>query len=141
MKKLRLMRLLTTLLIVALLLTLCGCYNAREKAYYANSDNFITDTATVEKLEYNPNEGYLILWLTDINEVYSDSTFVVRGDNAAVLIENGVLDKVGVGDKITYISAPGCYSNGYMFPIVGLSVNGEELLSFDTGHENLMEEY
>ena len=135
----KLIAILCTALAVMTLLT--GCWHLREKEYYADASHFITDTATVEHIAYDQDSGRLILWLTDISEVYSSSDFVVSKDSAALLMKNGVLDKVAVGDTITFISAPGCYSNGYEFPVVGLTVDGEELLSFDTGYKNLMAEY
>ncbi len=132
---------LSVCVIVSCLFLLTGCWNIREKSYYSDPDNFISDTATVEKIVYDSDEGILVLSLSNINAAYNDTVFVSRGKNAALLLQNNILDKVTVGDTITYISAPGCYSDGYMFPIVGLSVNEEELLSFDLGYANLLSEY
>lgn len=132
---------LTVCVIVSCLLLLTGCWDAREKSYYSDPDNFISDTATVDKIAYDSDQKILVLSLSNIDEAYDDTAFVARGKNAALLLENGILNKVAVGDTITYISAPGCYSDGYMFPLVGLSTHGEELLSFELGYANLLSEY
>lgn len=42
---------------------------------------------------------------------------------------------------ITFVSAPEYFGDGYCMPIVALSVNGEELLTFDEGVENLIAQY
>ena len=57
------------------------------------------------------------------------------------MLERGVLEKIETGSEITYTSATRYFGNGYYMPMVALSVDGEELLSFDEGYKNLMKLY
>ena len=77
----------------------------------------------------------------EIDEVYVNGGFIIRGDNVSVVMENGILDKVKVGDKITFTSAPRYFGDGYTVPIVALYIGDEEILNFDVGHKNLMKLY
>ena len=58
-----------------------------------------------------------------------------------MVLRNGILDKLETGDEITFVAAPEYFGDGYVVPIVAITVDGEELLSFDEGYENLMETY
>ena len=55
---------LSVCVIVSCLFLLTGCWNIREKSYYSDPDNFISDTATVEKIVYDSDEGILVLSLS-----------------------------------------------------------------------------
>ena len=79
--------------------------------------------------------------MSDIDERYQSSEFVVRGESVDILLERDVFEKIGPGNRITYTSAPEYFGDGYSMPIVSISVNGEVLLSFDEGFENLMKLY
>ena len=40
---------------------------------------------------------------------------------------------------VSFMTAPRYFGDGYIMPIVEISVDGEELLSFEEGYENLLE--
>ena len=132
---------LVMLLAFIMVFGLTGCYERRERAYYSDVNNFITEEAVVDNIIYNEKDGYLVFWLSEIDEAYSAGDFILREENARLLVERGVLDKVAQGDVIVFTSAPRFFGDGYFMPIVSLSVAGEELLRFDEGYENLMQEY
>ena len=54
-----------------------------------------------------------------------------------IVQNNGIEQKINVGDRVEFVSAPRYFGDGYVMPIVQISVDGEELLSFDTGFVNL----
>jgi len=116
-------------------------YTMQEKKYYSEIDNFITDEAVVTNIIYNEKNNSVILWLSDIDKAYQDSTFKVNSANTDILFENGFFDNVKKGDKITYISAPGYFGDGYIMPIVALNKDNESFLTFSAGYENLMSQY
>ena len=68
-------------------ISLSGCYSAREKAYYADMTNFITEEATVDNIIYNKEYNYIVLWLSGI------STKVIgqRGANRDYFIKRFLL--------------------------------------------------
>ena len=118
-----------------------GCYSAREKSYYADMTNFITEEATVDNIIYDEKHNYIVLWLSGIDPSYQSSAFIIRHENVTVVMENEFLNKIRVGDTITYTSAPGYFGDGYFMPIIGISAKASEILDVETGYQNLMNSY
>ncbi|MBQ2667575.1 MAG: hypothetical protein IJF56_02970 [Clostridia bacterium] len=145
MKKKRLLKCAGILLLLLTLLSFTGCAKNREKAYYSDTNHFITEEAVVENISYTKkfsgNRECIVLWLSEIDEAYQSSNFNIEGENVALALERGILDKVEEGDVITYTSAPGFFYNGDFMPIVALSVDSEEILCFEEGYRNLMDLY
>lgn len=131
---------LLSLVLIALFLFV-GCSKMHEKKYYTDINNFITDEAVVDNIIYNEEEGYIVLWLSEIDEAYQCSDFIIEGKNVDLVLENGILDKIEIGDAITYTSAPRIFGNGDFMPIIEISASGEELLNVDDGYKNLMDLY
>ena len=134
-------RLFTVGLVLAFFILLSGCYSAREKAYYMDMNNFITEDATIDNIIYNKEHNYIVLWLSGIDPSYQSSAFIIRCENVTLAIDNGFFDKVRVGDTITYTSAPGYFGNGYFMPIVGISTKDTKILDTEIGYQNLMNSY
>ena len=129
------------LLCMTIFASVTGCYASREKAYYSNRGNFITEEAVVENIIYIQESNKIVLWLTDIDPSYQAKEFMISGDNASEAIENEIMIKVNIGDTIIFTSAPHYFGNGYFMPIIEISVSGEELLNVDDGYKNLMDLY
>ena len=81
----------------------------------------------------------MFFWLADIDEVYSTGNFIIDGHNVDVVLENGLLDKVEVGDTITFTSAPRLFWSDYFRPIIHISTSEEEILNLQEGYKNLMD--
>lgn len=128
-------------MMLTLVISLLGCYATREKAYYADESNFITEEATVDNIIYDEKENYIVLWLSGINPSYQSNAFIIRRENATLAIDNAFFDKVSIGDTITYTSAPGYFGDGYFMPIVGMSIKDSVILDPEAGYQNLMNSY
>ena len=120
---------------------LTGCSKMREKEYYADINNFITEEAVVDNIIYNEEKEYIIFWLSEIDEAYQCRDFIIEGNNVMLVIQNGIFDKIETGDVITYTSAPRIFGNGDFMPIIELAIDGEEILNLEDGYKNLMELY
>lgn len=117
-----------------------SCYAYHERKYYSDINNFITEEAVVENIIYKEKDNELVLWL-ESSESYTTKNFIISGDNCSLVIENGFLDKVKIGDTVTFTSAPRIFGNGYFMPIVEIKHNDEVLLDFAVGYKNLMASY
>ena len=136
--------LLVVLLLVAVCLVSCGIFESirtQEYSYYLDTNNYIESEGTVNNIIYNKDLNTIFLWLSDIDEEYQDTTFAIKGDSVNVAIENGILDEVEEYSKITFISAPKYFGDGYIMPIVSLYIDDVCLLDFDTGYNNLINMY
>ena len=65
----------------------------------------------------------------------------IEGKNYSIVLENGIQNKLHVGDEITITSAPKYFGNGDFMPIVSLSIGNDCLLSYSVGQKNLVEMY
>lgn len=127
-------------LVLIMLLSFSACYQSKEREYYSNKENYITEEAIIDNIIYNKDENSLYFWLSDIDDLYHDSTFKIQGKNLSVVLERGIIEKAEIGSKITYTSAPEYFGDGYCMPIVAISIAGEELLCFHEGFDNFMED-
>ena len=75
---------------------------------------------------------------SDLNPRFDDDSFKIVGDNLLIAQNNGVDKKIRIGDRVDFITAPRYFGDGYVFPIVGLSINNDELLNFEDGFYNLL---
>ena len=133
-----------TVVMIVLLLALVGCGGVAksvEKEYYMDINNYITEEAVVDTITYDKKLEYIGIRLSDISDAYQGERFIIEGENLDVVLSNGILEKIEPNSVIEFTSAPAFFGNGYLMPIVQLSIDGEILLSFEEGYANLLELY
>ena len=106
--------------------------------YYSIDSNYVTVVGTVDHLSYYDSKA-LFLAFEDKTVAFQDSTFVIEGKNLETILKNGFEEKVTLGTQVEFVSAVRVFWDGYEMPIVALSVNGEVLLPFEEGKQNLLE--
>jgi hypothetical protein len=104
-------------------------------------NNYITEEAVVDTITYDKKLEYIGIRLSEISDAYQGERFIIEGENLDIVLANGILEKIEPNSVIEFTSAPAFFGNGYLMPIVQLSVNGETLLSFEEGYANLLELY
>lgn len=125
------------LLILIPIMIFVSCSGIREREYYSHKENYVEAKGTVEHIAYDVESEALYLAFSDLTPRFSDVNFKIVGDNLTIVKENGIDDKLELGDEVYFISAPRYFGDGYTMPIVGITVDGEELLEFEDGFENL----
>lgn len=143
-KKIKLIVLVLILGVIFYIVTYPHFY---EKRYYKDLDNYVTSAAMVDHV-YKYSEDLLFIGITEADEAYNHGgiktwypSFAVKGASVKVVLENGILEKLQDGDEIIFTSAPQIMYNGHDLPIVYLELDGEVLLPFEVGYENLIDEY
>lgn len=129
--------LLVALFLFSFLLSSCSL-TAKEKEYYAHKENYVTAVGTVTFIHYNEEKTALYLGFSDLSPRFSDNSFKIVGKNLQIVQGNGIDEKLKIGDSVDFITAPKYFGDGYVMPIVALSINGESLLDFDEGYTNLL---
>lgn len=61
------------------------------------------------------------------------------GKNLLIVRENKIDEKIEIGDRIEFITAPKYFGDGYVMPIAEITVNGEKLLAFEEGFPNFLD--
>ncbi len=118
-----------------IMLTACASY----LKYYSNQENYINATGIVSHIKYGEDNKSLYLGFSELSPVLDDTNFKIVGKNLLIVQEKGIDQKISLGDKVEFITAPKYFGDGYIMPIVALSVNGEVLLEFEEGYNNLIE--
>ena len=125
--------------LIGTLVLFSSCYTIMERKYYADKSNYVNATGVVDFLNYSENPARLYVSFNDLEpNVFSTSGFKLVGENAELVLERGIKEKLKLGDRVEFISAPEYFGDGYVMPIVSITVNGEELLSFEEGYAGLM---
>ena len=114
-------------------------WTVREYNYYKDPTQFVELTAEVDYIHWDTNR--LTIGMTDIPEGFSERTFKIEGEAYDAVLESGLKEQLTLGQRITFMSAPRYFGNGYVMPIVEISVDGVEYLSFEDGYPYLLNEY
>lgn len=115
-----------------------SCESYKMKEYYSEKNNYVKAIGTVDHIMYNEDESRLCLGFSDLEPRFDDDSFYIAGESLNIVRRKGIDKKLKIGDKVEFISAPRYFGDGYIMPIVGISVNGEELLSFEDGYDSLL---
>ena len=124
--------------LMCLLVYLTSCTSRKMKEYYSQKDNFINATGKVTHISYNDEKSALYFGFSDLKPQFDDNSFKIVGENLKIVQQNGIDEKIEIGDQVNFITAAKYFGDGYVMPIVGISINGEELLSFEEGFDNLL---
>lgn len=126
-------------LLVSMTLTACkGMYKSRMIDYYCDDNNYVELTGVVVEKQYYRDEPTNVL---SIRVTSSNNDFYMYGSDTGsfCLYFPGLLDKLCEGDTIIFTSAPRVFYDGQKYPIVSLSKDEQELLSFTDGKSNYIE--
>ena len=124
-------------LCVAIVLSSCGLDKKTE--YYSERSNYITAIGTISHIKYNEENDVLYLGIEQLSPEFADIAFKIVGKNLLIVQENGIDQKLQIGKQIEFISAPRYFGDGYVMPIVGVTIDGEVLLDFEQGYYNWLE--
>ena len=109
------------------------------KNYYSEKNVYVTVSGEISWLNLKDKGLYLAFQEEGLTGPYDDYTFGIEGKNFDLLLEKNIEDLLHIGDKVEFITAPRYFGNGYIMPIVSLTVDGEVLLEFEEGYSNLLE--
>ena len=121
-----------------LLVVTCSCGSAKMTEYYSNKENYINAVGTVSYIKYNEDSTVLYVGFSELSPTFDDTCFKLVSDNLKIAQSNNIDGMLCVGKQITFMTAPKYFGDGYVMPIVAISIDGEVILSFDQGYENLI---
>lgn len=147
-------------IIFMVLTSFCSCSKYREIEYFSQKENYINAEGTVTHFKYSDryNAWYLGFSdvvlngavvpdeqtldeesVADVTWFFDNSTFKIIGEDFEIVQANKIGKKIKLGDRVEFASAPGWFGDGYVLPIVAISINGESLLDFEEGYENFLD--
>ena len=129
--------LVSFLILFAVLLSACQAIQMRE--YYSEKGNYITATGTVSHISIDEEKRILYIDFSELSPSFDDTCFKIVGSNFVILRQKGIVDSLRKGDTIEFVSAPRYFGDGYIMPIVSISIAGECVLEFEEGLTNFLE--
>ena len=117
---------------------LCSCQSPDKIKYYSQKENYVSVTGTVSNIKYDEDLKALYIEFLELSVSFDDTCFKIVGENLKIAQVNGINDKLTVGEQVSFITAPKYFGDGYVMPIVSISINGECLLEFEEGYKNLL---
>jgi hypothetical protein len=102
--------------------------------YYSNPKNYVDADGLITFLRQSEDGTIALTIKTDTIGLSTALQIIPR--NAALACANGFMAEVNVGDKISLISAPAYFGDGYILPVVGFTKGNKEYLDFSSGISN-----
>ena len=128
--------LIISILVLSLsLITFSSCEAKEMREYYSDKDNYVIATGTVTHIKYY--NGELYIGLSRVEGPAYNNTYKFVGENLTIVRDNGIGNKLKLGDRIEFVTAPVSFGDGYTPYLVGITINGEKLLEFEEGFVNL----
>lgn len=124
--------------LLCLLVFSTSCTARKMKDYYSQKSNYVNATGIVTHISYNEDRSALYFGFSDLNPQFDDNSFKIVGDNLLIVQQNGIDRIIEVGDQVDFITADRYFGDGYVMPIVEISVNEEKLLDFEDGFANFL---
>ncbi len=124
------------LIILFLVTFLSGCHLSNQilannmLEQYSDDQNYVTLSGEI--IEFNENNA--IIKCEELNEYIS-----YQSELCDYYIYSNQIIELFVGDQIEFVTVPFHFYNGHKLPIVELKIDGNTLLTFEEGKENLIE--
>lgn len=130
---------IVTVLLTCFAIPLSSCQENEMRQYYAERSNYLTATGTVAYISFNEDNNSLYIDFSGLMPVFDDTCFKIVGQNYVLVQQRGIEELLHVGDQIEFITAPKYFGDGYVMPIVSVTVDGEIILEFEEGLINFLE--
>ena len=92
----------------------------------------------ISHIKYDDASSELFIGFSDMSPDLDDINFNIIGENLVIVCKNGIDNKLKIGKRISVVSAPRYFGDSYVYPIVSITVDGECLLDFEVGYQNLL---
>lgn len=134
-------KILLSMVFVLVILATTSCYNTpgKKKEYYSNEENYIEVTGTIHHVVFDQENEVLCLAFSCLSEKLDDDNFELVGRNYSIIIESSYIEKIKTEMVATFVTAPKYFGDGYIMPIVALTIDGQCLLDYETGIANFLD--
>ncbi len=139
MVKTKLKNIIFPVLLVVITAVISSCYSAKEREYYAQRENYVQACGKVDFINYVHDRAELYIGFSSLEPAFGDNCFKIVGKSYDLVLERGIEEKLHIGQEVEFVSAPMIFGDGYVMPMVAISVDGEALLEFEEGFAYLQD--
>ncbi len=125
------------MLVLGLFVACSSCASKSMQDYYSREENYIRATGTITHIFHDEENKVLYLEFCNLEPAMDDTCFKLVGDNYELLMSRGIRE-LEIGQQIEFVTAPKYFGDGYVMPLVEVTVNGKCYLGFLEGKENLL---
>ena len=122
-------------LTVSLVFSLCACARNSMLTYYRDEQNYSDFSGELTFINFTSDDA-LYLGFDQITPKTSDTSFKLVGKNFEIANEYDLKELLVIGKTVQFVTAPEYFGDGYVMPIVGLTVDGTVILDKETGIKN-----
>lgn len=80
-------------------------YKTKMKEYYSEKSNYVNATGIVTFISYDEDKSALYIGFSDLSPQFDDSCFKIVGDNLSIVQQNGIDQRIEIGDQVDFITA------------------------------------
>ena len=131
-------RILIICFAVGLALILSACTNGKMMDYYMDRENYICASGTVSHISYSDDGSEVYIGFEDLSFAFDDTCFKIVGDNFLKVKEQGIESVLKPGVTANFVTAPKYFGDGYVMPIVAITIEGNIMLEEEDGYANLI---
>ena len=124
------------IIIILFINMLFACSKKEEIEYLENEENYFSSSGTISYIAYTDTNIYFVL--DNIEKDFDFNHFLVTQSNKIIIMEKMDDRLLNVGDTIYFTGSKKCLYDGCELYIASLEYNGEKILTFEEGHENLI---
>lgn len=127
-----------SIVLFCIMILTTACQSTQMLSYYSEKGNYISATGIITYVSDNEKLSSLYISFSELTPSFDDICFKICGNNYQIVIERGIKDIIQVGDYVEFVTAPKYFGDGYIMPIVSLTVDGQTLLEVNEGIPNLL---
>ena len=121
----------------AFVVSSCSTSNDEKINYYSNEQNYVEITGTINHIAFDEEQEALYLGFANLSKETDDNCFKIVGDSYSIVVAHK--DILQTGKTATFVTAPKYYGNGYVMPIVSLTIDGNNILEYEVGFLNFLD--
>ena len=127
-----------TAILLILCISMCFLFSCSqtEIEYYREKENYVDVEGVVSFVNFAEDYNAIYIAFSDLSYTFDDNCFKIVGDNLRIVKDKGLYDKLKVGSQVVFTSAPKYFGDGYVFPIVSITIDDVCFLEFEEGYTN-----
>lgn len=110
----------------------CATTNNKKIDYYSSEKNYVEVTGIINHVVFDEEQQILYLGFSDLSKELDDDCFKIVG-NSYYIVSNTDKDLIQIGKTATFVTAPKYFGDGYVMPIVSLTIDDITILKYDVG--------
>lgn len=125
--------------LILMVFMISGCKNSEMQEYYSVQDNYVSAEGIVSHIAFSEDNQEMYIEFSNLIPAFDDTCFKIVGKNLDIIRMQDIDTEIQLGDKLEFMTAPHYFGDGYVMPIVSLTIDGNMVLEFEEGVSNFLD--